>query len=254
MLVEPLGRALYYVCTGPGEPITGTLDASDVMGVNPDWVPITAEDENDLLALLDPLDYPALPDAGWLETGDIYDWEGQAVMVRQSHNRTIYPPNETPALFVVYRPDGGTLDWIANELVTLGQRRIYAEIEYQCLQSHVTQADWTPPATPALWAVVLPPSSDWQPYTAYAVDDEVGYLGSDYKCLQAHTSLPGWEPPNVPALWQLIPPPGNEWQPWTWYARDDEVTYLGLWYRCLQAHTSQPGWEPPNVPALWQKL
>lgn len=38
----------------------------------------------------------------------------------------------------------------------MGTRRMYEGVEYECLQSHVTQADWTPDVVPALWAVIEP--------------------------------------------------------------------------------------------------
>jgi len=93
------------------------------------------------------------------------------------------------------------LEWIAGEQVYIGTRRIYASAEYECLQAHVTQADWIPPNVPALWNAVVPPSDEWQPYTAYTIGDIVTYAGAEYECRQSHTSLPGWEPPNVLALW-----------------------------------------------------
>ena len=146
-----------------------------------------------------------LPEQGaWCEAGAIYAHNGGLVICRQSHNRTEHDPADVPALFIVYREESEGLEWIAGEQVHLGTRRIYAGAEYECLQAHVTQSDWTPPAVPALWRAVLPPSAEWQPYTAYVIGDEVLYAGLLYRCRQSHTSLPGWEPPNVLALWLPI--------------------------------------------------
>ena len=94
--------------------------------------------------------------------------------------------------------------WIPNEPVGVGDIRIYDGAEYECLQAHVTQADWTPPAVPALWRAMVEPSAEWQAGTAYKVGDRVTYAGLLYECRQSHTSLPGWEPPNVLALWLPI--------------------------------------------------
>jgi hypothetical protein len=152
--------------------------------------------------------YDPLPEAGeWVEANHIYSYNGGLVICRQSHFRTIYSPEETLALFIVYRENqAGVLDWVAGESVLVGYHRIYNGIEYVCLQAHVTQSDWTPDVTSALWQIYNPGpvGGEWQPWTAYAVNDEVTYLGLIYRCLQAHTSQPGWEPPNVPALWLLI--------------------------------------------------
>ncbi|MGC9397112.1 MAG: carbohydrate-binding protein, partial [Anaerolineae bacterium] len=190
-------------------------------------------------------------------------WDATLVMVRQAHNRTIYNPDETSALFVVYRENANeVLDWIVGESVSVGTRRVYESVEYRCLQSHVTQADWTPPATPALWITTIEPGENWSAGVFYAIDALAIYESVEYRCLQAHVSQVGWEPPNVPALWVVNTPPTDEWQPYTHYTGDntagagngDVVTYNGSEYRCLQTHDSLPGWEPPNVPALWVAL
>ena len=120
-------------------------------------------DENEFLGLVaDKVgDFNPLSDAGeWCEAGEIYGYNGGLVICRQSHYRTIYPPEETLALFVVYREDISVMDWIPNEPVTVGDLRAYEKITYQCVQKHVTQEDWIPPKTPALWKVCneeLPP-------------------------------------------------------------------------------------------------
>ena len=44
--------------------------------------------------------------------------------------------------------------WAAGIAVTEGQRFQYSEKLYKVRQAHTTQADWTPDATPALWAVI----------------------------------------------------------------------------------------------------
>lgn len=41
--------------------------------------------------------------------------------------------------------------WKAGEAVVVGDRRYYNGNWYTCLQSHTTQADWTPDVVPALW-------------------------------------------------------------------------------------------------------
>lgn len=41
--------------------------------------------------------------------------------------------------------------WQADFAVSVGDRYRYGEKLYKCIQSHTTQADWTPDVTPALW-------------------------------------------------------------------------------------------------------
>ena len=44
--------------------------------------------------------------------------------------------------------------WAAGIAVTAGKRYQYADKLYKVVQAHTTQADWTPDATPAMWAVI----------------------------------------------------------------------------------------------------
>ncbi len=191
----------------------GALVASDVLAAG-DYLAtslevVADEDENTWLGALAPHAdaFPPLPDSGWLKAGAVYQYGDGAVIVRQSHERSIYAPEDTPALFMVWREDAATvLEWIAGEQVQVGTRRMYEGTEYECLQGHVTESTWAPPATPSLWAVVVvepeePTTPEWAAGVAYSVGDVVTYQGSRYECRQAHTAQVGWQPPNVLALW-----------------------------------------------------
>ena len=153
---------------------------------------------------------PPLPARGtWLEAGDIYTSGTDLLMVRQSHHRTEHDPATVPALFLVYRANGdAVLAWVAGEQVQISTLRTFGGQTYRCIQAHVTQADWTPPAVPALWALVVaaPPPGDaaWATGVAYSVNSRVTYGGLTYRCLQAHTSQAGWTPAAVPALWARV--------------------------------------------------
>jgi hypothetical protein len=147
---------------------------------------------------------PLLPEVGQSVIKDkLYNYGGITVHCIQSHIRTIYPPEQTPNLFAVYRPNSDTLDWIINEKVTVGWKRVYNGNTYIVLQAHMTQTTWNPVITlGTLWNVVAT-SSAWTVGVAYKVNDIVTYQTKTYKCLQAHTSQAGWTPVAVPALWQL---------------------------------------------------
>lgn len=147
---------------------------------------------------------PPLPDSGWIVANQLYSWNNQVVCCVQSHNRTIYPPEQTPALFSFYRANQAGLQWIENELVQVNWERTYHGTVYKVLQQHMTQQTWNPVATlGTLWGVATSGTA-WAVGVAYSVNQQVTYQGHTYKCLQAHTSQPGWTPPVVPALWQLI--------------------------------------------------
>lgn len=148
--------------------------------------------------------FEPLPGVGApLIVNEMYRHGDGVVIVRQSHTRTEHEPNAVPALFLVAREPGTGIEWIAGESVGLGVQRTYGDVLYRARQAHVTQADWTPPSVPALWAevVIAPPMGAWTIGVAYNVGDEVAYNGVTYRCRQAHTSIVTWEPPNVLALW-----------------------------------------------------
>lgn len=96
--------------------------------------------------------------------------------------------------------------WKENMQVEEGTRYQYGGKLYRAIQAHTTQADWTPDATPALWAVVsLEEWPEWvQPtggHDAYATDAKVTHNGIKYISLvDANT----WEPGAAGSenLWQ----------------------------------------------------
>lgn len=47
-----------------------------------------------------------------------------------------------------------TKAWVAGETVSVGDKRYYNGVWYECITAHTTQSDWTPDVTPALWKVV----------------------------------------------------------------------------------------------------
>ena len=186
--------------------ISDIAEVGGKIGIPPTVTAIYDTDENAYLGKMigNGGIFQPLPSTGGLcEAGKIYSYNGGAVICRQTHNRTEHVPADIPALFSVYRPAStGPVDWIANEPVMIGMVRLYVEKQYKCLQAHTTQADWTPPATPALWQDVTPaPPGAWSYPVAYKIGNIVTYQGLTYKCLQAHTSQAGWTPPVVPALW-----------------------------------------------------
>ena len=151
--------------------------------------------------------FPSLPSSGTLKMGEIYSYGNGAVMVRQTHERTIYTPEQTPALFSFYRDNASAeLAWMDGEKVEAGWKRTYGGKTYECLQAHQTQADWTPDKVPSLWkeVVVIPITGEWTVGIAYKVGDEVMYLGKKYRCRQAHTSIATWTPTAAISLWLLV--------------------------------------------------
>jgi len=150
----------------------------------------------------------ALPANGMIEADKLYSWNGIVVRCRQTHNRTIYDPTETLALFTIYRPVTDDMPWIAGEKVDIGVIRIYDSVKYECIQAHVTQSDWTPTATiNVLWKVYEEPGPDcpdWvQPtgaHDSYSIGDCVTFNGQQYVSL---INANVWDPNTYPAGWEL---------------------------------------------------
>ena len=72
--------------------------------------------------------------------------------------------------------------WSVGKAYATGDRVQYEGTLYKCVQAHTSQADWTPPMTPALWtAVSLDEYPAWvQPtgaHDAYGKGDKVTHNG-----------------------------------------------------------------------------
>lgn len=72
--------------------------------------------------------------------------------------------------------------WSVGKSYATGDRLQYEGTLYKCVQGHTSQADWTPPLTPALWtAVSLDEYPAWvQPtgaHDAYGKGDKVTHSG-----------------------------------------------------------------------------
>jgi len=97
-------------------------------------------------------------------------------------------------------------EWVGDgRHVSVGTKVRFQGVLYQVIQAHNTQADWTPPAVPALWVRVRDESSnEWVAGIQVTVGEEYQYQGTLYRVVQSHTTQAGWEPPNVPALWAVV--------------------------------------------------
>ena len=78
--------------------------------------------------------------------------------------------------------NGDTHEYLKDERV------LYENILYKCLQAHISQPNWTPTASPSLWAKVLIPNEneipEWeQPDSTnpYMKGDKVSYNGTIYE-------------------------------------------------------------------------
>lgn len=129
-----------------------------------------------------------LPEVGQpVEANRLYRYASEnsgLVKAVQPHTRTIYKPEETPALFSFFRENSDELEWIPNEYVKLTWKRWYNGIQYEVFQPHQTLTTREPDKTlGVLWVklpgqeepAVKPPqwvSANWGQYTmGYQVFD-----------------------------------------------------------------------------------
>lgn len=98
---------------------------------------------------------------------------------------------ESVELFPIWEPD---TEYTADERVS------YADKLYRCVQSHTSQADWTPDATSALWTEVAKPGEIpvWRQPTgaqdAYKIGDKVHYPTADDPVYISTVDNNVWEP------------------------------------------------------------
>lgn len=88
--------------------------------------------------------------------------------------------------------------WNSISTYAKDDRVRYAEVLYKCLTAHTAQSDWTPDASPSLWAKVLIPDQnvipEWeQPDSTnpYMIGDKVTYIGSVWESTVDNNV---WEP------------------------------------------------------------
>lgn len=90
--------------------------------------------------------------------------------------------------------------WEVGVAYAVGDRRQYDGLLYRCVQAHTSQADWMPPAVPALW--VRTSTEEWpewiQPtgaHDAYPLGAKVSHNGKH---------------------WINVGKDGNEYEPGVW--------------------------------------
>lgn len=155
--------------------------------------------------------FPPLPNNGWLEQGVIYSYNNGAVMVRQPHERTIYPPEQTPALFSFWRDNtSAELAWMDGENVEEGWKRIFGGKTYECLRTHQTQSDWTPTATLGVMWKELPSEviSVWKQPTgahdAYRIGAKVHFPTINDPVYESLIDYNTYSPTAYPAGWRKL--------------------------------------------------
>ncbi len=99
-------------------------------------------------------------------------------------------------------------EWQVGVQYIVNQKVRFCDVLYKVLQSHTSQADWTPDVAVSLFAKVLIPDDDvipeWeQPDSTnpYMKGDKVTYKGVVYESLIDNNV---WSPEAYPAGWQAV--------------------------------------------------
>ena len=123
--------------------------------------------------------YRYVPEGQTWTRSDGVEFHGLMVAPAKDYNRIMVD------VAVGYLDDGQAesvavlfAEWQSGVAYAAGDRRTFDGLLYRCVQAHTSQADWTPPAVPALWARTS--TEEWpewiQPtgaHDAYAAGDKV---------------------------------------------------------------------------------
>lgn len=142
---------------------------------------------------------------------DSYDGFPPLVIARQEHIRTEHDPKTVPALFSFFRENSDDLEWIPNEKVEAGWKRIYNGKTYEAIKEHQTQSDWTPEATlNVLWKEIQT-GTDYpvwvQPtgaHDAYQTGDRVHFPTIADPVYESTIDANVWSPTEYPQGWRQL--------------------------------------------------
>ena len=101
-------------------------------------------------------------------------------------------------------------EWEAGKAYAQNDRVLYNGKLYKVVQAHISQADWTPDATPALFTEVAKPGEIpvWKQPTgaqdAYNTGDKVHYPDADSAVYESLIDANVWSPADYPQGWKLV--------------------------------------------------
>lgn len=101
--------------------------------------------------------------------------------------------------------------WAANTAYFVGDMVMYQEQQYECIQSHTSQAGWEPPNAPALWKAHEEGGDGIQVWSqptgmqdAYMTGDKVHYPTIDDPVYESKMDYNVHSPEAYPEGWQLV--------------------------------------------------
>jgi hypothetical protein len=96
------------------------------------------------------------PDVNYFVANQV-NYKDKVYECLQSHRSQVgWEPPNVPALWRIPPPQGpGISVWQNQTFYHVGTKVIFKGENYECIQEHTSQNDWTPPVTPALWKNVV---------------------------------------------------------------------------------------------------
>jgi len=98
-----------------------------------------------------PQDGATVPTMGW-GPGQHVTFTG-VEWINQSGAWLTVGPAAYPQGWRMANPPAAVASWVTGVAYKVGDLASYEGTPYRCIQAHTSQAGWTPPAVPALWAI-----------------------------------------------------------------------------------------------------
>lgn len=103
--------------------------------------------------------FPPIPEIGeWCEQNKIYQYGTDKAKCLQEHNRTIYPIEETPALWLIIPTVSDYPVWVrptgAHDSYSIGDRVHYPTITDAVYESLINANVWSPEEYAAGWVLI----------------------------------------------------------------------------------------------------
>lgn len=204
--IIPTKQTAFWVI--PQANVDGVTELGADTAISNDLTFYFGEGENEFLKNVSTLTttYNPLPDSGLVEAVRVYSYQSKLVLCRQEHQRTIFPPEQTPALFAVYREDAtDVLEWVVGEQIIFGMLRTYKGKTYKCVIPHQTQIDWTPNRPTNLWVEYVDTPDEYKPWVQ-PVGAHDAIKKGDRRTFEGHlweSRYDGnvWSPAVLPSWW-----------------------------------------------------
>jgi hypothetical protein len=91
---------------------------------------------------------------GIVEKDKVYIVNNEKYLCQETYNEVDASQTKDEDKFVKSRESNDILEWVEKEEVVIGTIRTFEKIDYECLKTHVTTLELTPPKTPELWGNV----------------------------------------------------------------------------------------------------